>query len=277
MIKIENLTGQKFGRLTVIKLAEKVGRRYYWTCKCDCGNIKKVRSDSLKSGNVKSCGCLKKEQDKINLKANWKGHNRYKRLYQCWQSMKGRCLNPNDQNYYRYGGRGIDVYPAWIHDFDKFKDWALSHGYTKYLTIDRIDNNKGYYPNNCRWVSMKVQCNNRRSNIRIKWQNQNLDIAQWAEKLGFNYTTLRDRYERGDRPPVLFRPVGEHNPKKDNRYSVKWQGQSKSLYEWSKITGISYSALKSRYKAGRKPPELFYKPDRAKRIISRQHRGNQAV
>lgn len=203
-----NLTGERYGRLIVIGLSsKKSGRKSYWVCKCDCGNTLAVRSDMLKSGNTRSCGCLKREQDKINLSKFHKGYHTPNRLYNTWVSMKGRCLNPNDTNYYRYGGRGIKIYPDWVHNYGEFRDWAFSNGYKKHLTIDRIDNNGNYEPNNCRWVTMKVQCNNRRSNLNVFWNGETHTLMEWSEIYSINYGTLRDRYCRGDVPPRLFRPV----------------------------------------------------------------------
>ena len=206
--RLENLTGNRYGRLTVIGLSSrKSGRKSYWVCRCDCGNEIAVRSDMLKNGNTRSCGCLKKEQDKINLSKFHKGYHTPTRLYDIWMNMKGRCLNVHDKNYFRYGGRGIKVYPKWIHDYGSFRDWAFSNGYNKHLTIDRIDVNGNYEPGNCRWVTMKVQSNNRRSNINITWNDERHTLKEWSKIFSINYGTLNDRYHRGDVPPRLFRPV----------------------------------------------------------------------
>ena len=107
--KIVDLTGEKFGRLTVIGLDDKPGKKTYWICQCECGNIKSVRSDSLKRGTIKSCGCLKKEQDQTNLTANHSHKMSGTRIYEIWQGIKGRCYNEHDTRYHRYGGRGIMV------------------------------------------------------------------------------------------------------------------------------------------------------------------------
>jgi hypothetical protein len=214
-----NLTGKRYGRLIVIGLSpKKSGRKSYWACKCDCGNTLAVRGDMLKNGNTRSCGCLKREQDKINLSKFHKGYHTPNRLYDIWNNIKGRCLNQNDKNYYRYGGRGIKIYPDWIHDYSKFRDWAFNNGYKKHLTIDRIDNNGNYEPNNCRWATMKEQANNRRSNINVFWNGDTHTLAEWSEIYSINYGTLRDRYYRGDVPPRLFRPAEPrgHRGKRQN-------------------------------------------------------------
>lgn len=206
-----NLTGRDFGRLTVLGLsAKKVGRKSYWVCQCSCGNKKIVRSDLLIGGKVRSCGCLKKEQDNINLDRTTHGQTTqgYSRLWGIWEGMKKRCSNPKDTNYMKYGARGIKVCKEWQHSFEAFQSWSITHGYKDDLTIERLDVNKGYNPDNCAWILGKNQANNRRSSIFIEWDGQKLNLKQWSKKLGINYGTLNSRYKRdGMRPPELFMPV----------------------------------------------------------------------
>lgn len=202
--KIKDLTGQKFGRLTVIGMQPTETRKTFWVCQCDCGNMKVVRSDSLQCGAIRSYGCLKKEQDKKNLVL---GNGRRKfsetgfkvggtRLYSIWQNMKGRCYNEHDARYERYGGRGIEVCEEWRSDFMKFHDWAVSHGYRDDLTIDRIDNDKNYCPENCRWATNKEQCNNRSTNIRIKIGNATKTLTEWCDIFQLDRSTIYARYKR---------------------------------------------------------------------------------
>ena len=123
MKQVKNdLTGQRFGRLTVIGVDDRNTRKTYFYCQCDCGNVKSVRSDSLISGAIRSCGCMKKEQDRINLEANHKHKMSHTRLYDIWQGMKKRCYNPHDARYHRYGGRGIMVCDEWKENFIAFYD-----------------------------------------------------------------------------------------------------------------------------------------------------------
>ena len=157
-----DLSGKRFGRLTVIADSGKRGRSggILWDCLCDCGTRKAVRGDGLKSGVVVSCGCKKGETaKKMFAKHGCSGSALYRR----WLSMKTRCYYPNAPGYPRYGGRGISICRLWRKDFSAFKSWAESSGFSKDLDIDRIDNNGPYAPWNCRFVSRTVNNLNRNS------------------------------------------------------------------------------------------------------------------
>lgn len=192
-----DLTGQRFGRLVVIGIDDRNTRKTYFYCQCDCGKVKSIRSDGLLSGAVKSCGCMKREQDRTNLTANHKHKMSRTRLYETWQGMKGRCYNPNDTRYDRYGGRGITVCDEWRYDFVVFCDWAMQNGYADNLTIDRIDNDKGYSPDNCRWADTETQCRNRSSNVNITIGKSTRTLTEWCEIFEMDYKTVYARYKRG--------------------------------------------------------------------------------
>jgi hypothetical protein len=189
----QDLSGKRFGLLSVLCKTEGRDRKgaIIWKCACDCGNETNVRSDSLLSGHTRSCGCL------IATVATKHGM-RHTRLYRIWGLMKSRCFNPNRDNFASYGGRGITVCEEWINDFPVFRDWALSNGYNDGLSIDRIDNDGNYEASNCRWVSPKVQCNNRRNNKFFTVDKETLSIAEWARRIGIRRSTLWRWLNKGE-------------------------------------------------------------------------------
>lgn len=200
--KVHDLTGQKFGLLTVLGLEETNTRKTYWKCLCECGNIKTVRSDSLQCGAIKSCGCIKKQQDRINLTANHSHKMSKTRLYHIWQGMKSRCSNPNNPDYQRYGGRGITVCKEWKNSFSEFMKWANKSGYSETLSIDRIDYNGNYEPNNCRWATPKQQSNNRSSNHLVTIGNETMTISQWCEKYGIKLSVIKGKIRNNPKKPI---------------------------------------------------------------------------
>ena len=159
-MKLDNLTGRNFGRLTVLQRAESVNKRTLWVCKCECGKEIIAESYNLKTGHTQSCGCLQRE---ATSKANTTHGQRTTRLYRIWNCMKTRCYRKSYHAYKHYGGRGIRVCDEWLNNFNNFYDWAMANGYDDSLAIDRIDCNKGYNPQNCRWVTMAEQNKNKRA------------------------------------------------------------------------------------------------------------------
>lgn len=189
------LPGQVFGYLTVIDKSE---TPRYWAksndydCLCVCGKITQATARQL-AGEVvrkRSCGCKSREMTKPFVTTHGKGEHR---LYRIYHHMKERCINPKNDSYDNYGGRGIEVCDEWRDDFMEFYNWALANGYEETLTIDRIDNNGNYEPGNCRWVNQKVQQNNRRMNRVLQHNGQSMTSTQWAEHLNISYKTLERR------------------------------------------------------------------------------------
>ena len=204
MKKAHDLTGQRFGRLVVIERVESHiqpsgQRKTRWLCQCDCGNTKIVQYSQLKSGKTKSCGCLAREKSKKRLITHGLSHTR---LFIVWTGIKARCFNSKVIYYKDYGGRGIKMCEEWEKDFMAFKEWALTHGYDEKAergecTIDRIDVNGDYSPDNCRFINMQEQCNNKRNNRLIAYEGKTYTIQQWCKILGIKYTTLKSRLNLG--------------------------------------------------------------------------------
>lgn len=201
MENIKDITGQKFGRLTAIRYTgkrTKCGHNAIWTCLCDCGKTVEATGSDLRLGRKISCGCAK--QDRMSMLNRTHGR-RNERLYGVWVNMRRRCRDANAACYKDYGGRGISVCDEW-QDYETFRQWALENGYDENAefskcTLDRIDVNGNYEPNNCRWVDAETQTNNRRSNHVITYMGETLTITQWAKRIGVRTSLLQKRYAAG--------------------------------------------------------------------------------
>lgn len=193
MPKMIDLTGQRFGRLTVLGRAENKGLATMWECLCDCGNLKFIASSSLRNGITKSCGCLQREMVSTTMMTHGKSKTS---LYNKWHGIKQRCENQNNSCFKDYGGRGIKLCDEW-QNFDSFQEWALENGYQDELTIERINNNGNYEPGNCKWVTRKEQGNNKRNNRLLSYKGETKTMHQWSEESGVNYNTLYTRLQNG--------------------------------------------------------------------------------
>lgn len=192
--KKTDLTNREFNRLKVIEYVGNNSRGdSLWKCQCRCGNLTEVTAYRLTSGTTKSCGCLQKEK---LAKRNFKHGGTYTRLYQIWHDMKERTENSNNKRWERYGGRGIKICKAW-QDFKEFEKWALTNGYNDKLTIERIDNDKGYEPENCKWETVRKQNRNKSNNVIIEHKGERKTVADWAIEKGMTYDCLRYRLKRG--------------------------------------------------------------------------------
>lgn len=196
MMSEEYMIGRKFGRLLVIERGPEQyapcgQHRDMWVCKCDCGNVKTIAEDSLRYNKTKSCGCLGTE----NLIKRSTKHNKFgTRIYNLWGNMNYRCNNERSDHYQYYGGRGIKVCDEW-QEFEPFYDWAMSHGYSDDLTIDRIDVNGNYCPENCRWVTPKEQANNRRNTRYLTYNGETKCVKDWENETGIQSVIIKHRID----------------------------------------------------------------------------------
>lgn len=320
-----DLTGQKFGRLTVIgRATDKIGPKgyheTYWNCKCDCGNVCTRSSRGLRNGKSLSCGCIRSEKTQTRLLGKrfghltvtafdhqtsgtahavyWKchcdcgndtvvdGHSLTNghtttcgkckawlnerdlywkdRLYTVYASMVARCTNPKHRSYKNYGGRGISICDRWIDNYPAFKDWAYSSGYDETAprgecTLDRIDNNGNYCPENCRWVDMKTQSRNKRNTRSATLNGDTKCIMAWCDDLNLPVGAVNDRLYNGwDSNKALSVPFRDLKKKYyigDIGFSIK---------EWSEKTGLSEAAIHNRLRNGMTLEEALNTPPRYK-------------
>lgn len=201
----QNLIGVKFGRLTVISLGETRNKKRYWHCQCECGKTTEVTTSKLNSGWTRSCGCLATETTIANNKKyprdghpihGMSGH----KLDGVLKAIKQRCSNPSNPRYADYGGRGITLCDEWMNNRASFFDWAYRTGYHPGLSIDRIDNNKGYSPENCHWVPTITQNRNTRRNILVNINGETKSLSAWVAKTNIKYATVLARISRGWTP-----------------------------------------------------------------------------
>jgi len=237
MVKRLDLMGQKFNRLTVIGVAEnsKAGKSR-WVCRCDCGNTSIVTGSDLKNGHIRSCGCLK---DEINSTIHTVHGMTQDPIHACWNNMKQRCQNPKASGYPLYGGRGIRVCDEW-QDFQTFYGWAVSHGYEEGLTIERIDVNGNYCPENCTWIPKSEQNNNTRQNHYLTYDGRTMPLNQWAREIGITSASLRYRIRAGWDEGRIFTEGAKRNE------LIEYRGEKKSIKEWADEYGIAYPTLVTR-------------------------------
>lgn len=210
--KVENIIGKRFDRLVVL---ENLGRKEHGTtvhrCLCDCGNVIEVPKGYLASRHQRSCGCLKKE---ITTKHNLC----HTRIYQIFEDMKVRCYRPSFKYYKYYGGRGIKICEDWLNNFKNFYDWAMNNGYDETLTIERIDVNKDYCPNNCKWIPKSEQTKNTTRTKTITYNGQTKIASDWSRETGIPENTLLRRLKQFNDLDVVFYKGNLHEIMKSKEY-----------------------------------------------------------
>ena len=193
-----NISGEKFGRLTVLRMDSVRNYHTMWKCRCECGNEITVQGNHLTSGHTQSCGCLQRERaSKTTARIKTIHGHRYDRIYKNWMCMKSRCGK-------RKGYENVSICDEWAQDFMAFRKWSMENGYKEGLTIDRINVYGNYEPSNCRWATAKQQMNNRRNNRFIDYDGERHTIAEWSEIRGIPYYTIRNRLSRGCTPEQIM-------------------------------------------------------------------------
>lgn len=229
---VKDLTGIRFGKLVAIKPCGKKYNRTVWLCQCDCGNEIEVVGTSLSSGNTNSCGCTKLKHGMFGT-----------RLYNVWHTMKERCYLETQISYKNYGGRGIKVCSEW-QEFIPFMEWSYANGFDENAkrgecTLDRIDPNGDYCPENCRWVSWDIQANNKSTNVFIEYNKVVDTLSNHARKVGLNPVTAESRKINGDSVDRIFR-------KKLEPKTLIYKGESYKVNDFCKKFGISRSPIERR-------------------------------
>lgn len=230
----KDLTGMRFGQWTVLEMRERHGGSRYWLCRCDCGTERKVTSNHLLNGSSRSCGCLYRG-------LNNRIHGDSKTLlYKTWKRMHGRCNNVNNKSYKNYGGRGIKVCPEWD-DYQTFKSWALTHGYQEGLSIERIDVNRGYAPDNCCWIPMNEQSKNRRNTYLPKLSAEDAELIAQAIADGMNRQTIWYRITR-----LHMSAQDAVSVKNCQCRYITYNGKTQPLSAWAREAGIRPETLSNR-------------------------------
>lgn len=248
--------GRTYHHLTILEEAGKTpAGATLFRCRCSCGKEKVARKDNILHGRTKSCGCLNKKRTKPLGEGEY--HSNLHLRYNC---MKTRCYQPSHKSYPNYSGRGIKVCAEWRHDYKAFAKWARANGYKRELTLDRIDVDGDYSPENCRWVSVKDQANNRRTNAYITYQGVTKTARQWSEEANIivSYDTILSRRRAGQTGEEIF---GDRSniPRCNRRKArlVTIGEESHSLKDWATQRDIAYSTLRMRYHRGVRGAELL--------------------
>lgn len=212
-VNFKNLTNKEFGYLTAISVddSKSNSNHIYWKCKCACGNTRSLQTYQLTSGKVTSCGCMNKKTKKSEI------ISKNRRLYSVYYSMLARCNNPKSISYKSYGAKGIKVCEEWK-EYSNFYNWSINNGYDDKLSIDRIDNSKGYSPSNCRWIPLSEQTKNRTNNVLYTHNGETYIMSEWCKILDFPFTLAKSRRKEAKKKNI--EPTFEYvfAPRKNNAH-----------------------------------------------------------
>lgn len=275
MKEAECYPGKKVGRLTLIEKRRIPSGKWTqggWLCHCDCGNETVVRTYTLglEKGKTQSCGCLKREsviKRNTLYDGDSKKGSKYYRLYTAWCNMKSRCYAEYNTDYENYGARGICVCPEWRDSYENFKTWALDNGfdYTKSgieQSIDRIDVNGNYEPENCRWVDLQVQAGNKTTNTYIWINGKRYTQQELAREYNINHKTIAYRVNQGWNDEDIIGKAYQ-NLDTSRQKIATINGETKTLVEWSKISGVKIITMRNRYAKGVRGEDLIKPADQS--------------
>lgn len=244
----EQYIGKTYNNWTVLEYSHKDSFNHpYFKCICKCGKVQINDIYTMKYGRSKSCPSCAYHKKTHGLSQ--------KRIYSIFYGIKQRCYNPKSKAYKHYGGRGIKICSDWLNNFENFAKWSYENGYDDKLTIDRINYDESYCPENCRWVDMRTQANNRRNNHIITYKNKNYSVADFCRAFGLNEQTTRERINvYGITAPeeLLKKP---HNLSSKSKIFISLAGKKQSLSEWCNQLGVSYGTIQNRIKKYRYTPE----------------------
>lgn len=264
----ENLTGAKFGRLTVLCRDDADRRIVRWICLCDCGNKKSIRGDHLKRGETVSCGCYSREvaSKKREGKTQW----RYRSPeYNAWFHMIARCENPSASRFYCYGARGIKVCERWRGEkgfLNFINDMGARPG-EKY-SLDRINNDGNYEPSNCKWSTVVEQANNKSNNIFVSYKGETKTLAAWTRELGLDYKNI---WERMYRYGWCFEKAIKFEKRETVRNLIKYKGAVKTIAQWCNDLHLKYDTVKQRLNHGWEVARALEEPINAKYRNKKSH------
>lgn len=247
-----DLTGRRFGRWTVLEQAEP-GKGYTtrWLCECDCGTIRTVDGQLLRSGRSRSCGCL---QDERQIQLPNSRMNKSDRLRAIYISIRSACENPKDPKYPKFGERGIKVCQEWVGSFDTFRTWSEENGYDSEAFLLRYDVSQGFSPYNSKWAHSERERQGRKGRYMIPANGETHSLAEWSRITGISPSTIDGRLKSGYTPEEAVSPAKKPKGRKPS-IMLTANGETHSLAEWSRITGLNRSSIEERLLRGATPEE----------------------
>ena len=244
----EQYIGKKYNNWTVIAFSHKDSANHpYFECICKCGKKQVIDIFTLKYNRSRSCKSCMPHHKKHGLS--------YDRIYRVFYGMRDRCYNPNNIGYKHYGARGITICNEWLNNVDSFAKWATENGYNEKLTIDRIDYDKGYSPENCRWADISTQANNKRNNHMINFDGQKYTISQFCKKFNLPEQRIRQRINRFGVKDVCELIKPPHKLKSRSKNFILIGGKEKSVAEWCRELNVPYTTILNRIKRYGYTPE----------------------